>query len=89
MIMKLIRVTKLILNCSFILENDSMLNKFNEPIFTVEDNINPRTIGVDIFINVLKKVVFLTLLMNTAIINIIINEGRITPSVAIIEPSRP
>ena len=42
-------------------EKDDILNKFSDAIFIVEDNINPKTIGVDIFKKVLKNFVLRTL----------------------------
>lgn len=86
---KLTRVTILIFSCSFILVNDSILNKFNTPIFNVDDNIRPDTMGIDILIKVLKNLVFLTLFIKIDIISIIINDGKITPKVAIMAPSIP
>ena len=66
-----------------------ILNRFNEPIFIVEESISPSIIGVENLMKFLKKFVFFILFINIAINNIIINDGKITPIVAIIAPSIP
>jgi hypothetical protein len=62
---------------AFIVLNDEMLNKLRPAILMVDDNISPRTIGVVIVRNDLKKFVFLTFFINIDIVNMIINEGKI------------
>ena len=87
--MKVIRVIKLMLNWFFAWNKSLILNRFNAPIFNVEDSIKPNIIGVDTFMKTLKNLVLLILFMNIAISSIIINDGKITPDVAIIAPSNP
>ena len=82
-------VVRLMLNSFFILDKLSMLNKLDSEIFKTVDNISPITNGMTVFIIDLKKrLSFIFSIMFTSS-KMIINEGKITPVVAIIAPSTP